>query len=42
MSGRQPQHLFLEKTQYMPIPLNWTEQRKVLGFQQRKTGLSGD
>ena len=42
MSGRHPQHLFLEKIQYMPIPLSWKEQRKALGFQQRKTGLSDE
>lgn len=42
MSGRQPQHLFLEKIQYMPIPLSWKEQRKALGFHDSKTGLSGE
>ena len=42
MSGRQPQHLFLEKIQYMPIPLSWKEQRKALGLQDPKTGVSGE
>jgi len=32
MSGRHPQHLFLEKIQQMTIPLSWVEQRKALGF----------
>ena len=40
--GRQPQHLFLEKIQHMTIPLSWNEQRKTLGFQHRKTGVSGE
>ncbi len=42
MSGRHPQHLLLEKIQYMPIPLSWKEQRKALGFQDPKTGFSGE
>ena len=40
LDGRQPHHLNLEAFRKIDTPLNWSAQRKALGFAKPKTGVS--
>ena len=42
LEGAQPHHLNLETIKKIDIPLTWSAQRRLLGFRNARTGLSGE